>query len=135
MLHERENPKFRFYADHKNVHFGGGTEEIEIENAAEKIQTAYATWRNPPEYELYDLQDDPNEFNNLIESNDHQPVFERLKTALTNWQKQTNDPLADPEKLERFTEEVARVNDEFPNHAYAKDSVFQWEYPDYFNNN
>ncbi|GJM29614.1 MAG: hypothetical protein DHS20C17_22490 [Cyclobacteriaceae bacterium] len=132
LMHQSENPKFRFYADHANAHFDGGTEELEIENAPEYIQTAYATWRNPPEFELYDLQEDPHEFDNLIESNEHRVIFENLKTALSNWQKETHDPMADLEKLNRFTAEVAMVNHRFPNHTYTSDSLFRWEYQDYF---
>ncbi|PQO26354.1 sulfatase [Blastopirellula marina] len=51
---------------------------------------------NPPEWELYDLNEDPIEFVNL--SND--PVFsdqkKRLKQALSAWQEQTEDPFSDP---------------------------------------
>ena len=53
--------------------------------------------KNPPEWELYDLKDDPNEFVDL--SNDPALADEarRLKQALRDWQKRTDDPFADAE--------------------------------------
>jgi hypothetical protein len=29
-------------------------------------------------------------------------------------------------------EEVNLINKNFPNHSYQKDSLFQWQYPEYF---
>ncbi len=44
-----------------------------------------------PAYELYDLQTDPYEVNNLIADEKHKPIATELKEALANWIKQTND--------------------------------------------
>lgn len=53
--------------------------------------------QDPPEWEFYDLKADPVEFVNLL----HDPAFadqqQRLKQALSDWQKQTEDPFADPD--------------------------------------
>jgi N-sulfoglucosamine sulfohydrolase len=66
-LRDRENPKFYFYAEQKGGAFAGGTKITEIDSAGPEIQQVYQTWRMPPEYELYDLKEDPLEFNNLSE--------------------------------------------------------------------
>jgi hypothetical protein len=34
-----------------------------------------------PEFELYDVQDDPNSLNNLVKSNNHQIIMQSLKKA------------------------------------------------------
>ena len=60
---------------------------------------------NPPEWELYDLQDDPIEFVDL--SNDPalaDEVARRLKRALRDCQKRTEDPFTDAE----FRANIAR---------------------------
>ncbi len=44
------------------------------------------------EFELYDLDKDPDEINNLINSNEHQEILESLKQELKNFQKETRDP-------------------------------------------
>ena len=53
--------------------------------------------KDPPEWELYDLKDDPIEFVDL--SNDAALADEarRLKQALREWQEQTEDPFSDAE--------------------------------------
>jgi arylsulfatase A-like enzyme len=43
------------------------------------------------EWELYDLQTDPNEQHNLIRSKEHQPVVERMKKELVQVRKQYED--------------------------------------------
>jgi hypothetical protein len=40
--------------------------------------------------ELYDLQEDPLEMNNLIRSAEHEPIAEVLNTALFRWLEKTN---------------------------------------------
>ena len=59
---------------------------------------------DPPEWELYDLKNDPSEFVDL--SNDPKLAEEtrRLKQALRDWQKRTDDPFADAE----FREDVEK---------------------------
>jgi len=47
--------------------------------------------RRPPE-ELYDLETDPFEVDNLATHSDHQDTLKRLRTATENWQRATNDP-------------------------------------------
>jgi len=50
----------------------------------------------PPE-ELYDIADDPYEINNLADSPEHQHVLKRMRSALQEWIKDTNDLGGTPE--------------------------------------
>jgi N-sulfoglucosamine sulfohydrolase len=45
-----------------------------------------------PRYELYDLQNDPDEVVNLAEKPDAKKVFEELSARLKQFQKKTHDP-------------------------------------------
>ncbi len=56
----------------------------------------YTRWMHPPEYELYDLQNDPNEFNNLIDDPSLQSVKQQLQGVLLDWTRATHDPLDSP---------------------------------------
>ena len=60
------------------------------------VRAAYALMKKPPAFELYDLQADPHEFNNLAADPTHAPTRDRLIAELRRWQKETNDPLIDP---------------------------------------
>ena len=134
-LYQKENPKFRFYADHHNQHFAAGTTEEEIVAAPENIQKAYDCWKSPSYYELYDLKNDPFEFQNLIAEETYQGVFQELKSALEKWQLETLDPFRDKEILEKFNAEIDAVNQQYPNHTYAKNPNFEWAYLEYFRKN
>ncbi|MDA9858689.1 sulfatase-like hydrolase/transferase [Rubripirellula sp.] len=59
----------------------------------------------PPEYELFDLQDDPDEWKNLDGDPQHAATKQRLLTAMRHFQKQINDPFADPKNLWAFIDE------------------------------
>ncbi|MHC4509403.1 MAG: sulfatase, partial [Planctomycetota bacterium] len=50
----------------------------------------------PPEFELYDLANDPWEFHNLAGNPEHAESEQRLKTALEAWRHETDDPTLDP---------------------------------------
>lgn len=43
------------------------------------------------EYELYDLENDPEEYNNLIYDSNYKQIAEELKEVLENWKKETKD--------------------------------------------
>ena len=60
------------------------------------IRAAFDTYANPPEFELYDLANDPWEFNNLAGKAEYAEVEQRMKAALKNWQQETSDPALDP---------------------------------------
>ena len=60
--------------------------------------------RQPPAFELYDLQADPHEFNNLANDPAYAKTRGRLITELKRWQKETQDPLADPAIARRLFE-------------------------------
>lgn len=132
MLHGTENPHYEFYQTHKNGHFDGGTEASEILNSSPAIINAYKTWRNPPKHELYDLQNDPYEFNNLADNVQYQDILTRMIAALETWQAETNDPLADPVKFAKFNKEMDSIKTYFPNDSYTNNKDFKWGYPDYF---
>ena len=57
--------------------------------------------QNPPEWELYDLKDDPIEFFNLSSDPSFDDEARRLKKALVDWQLKTEDPFVDAEFHER----------------------------------
>ena len=60
------------------------------------VRRAFNTFANPPEFELYDLQNDPVEFNNLAGKRQYQAVQDRLTAALLEYRRQTGDPFLDP---------------------------------------
>jgi N-sulfoglucosamine sulfohydrolase len=129
LLHQRENPKFLAYAFYM---YGTGTLPDELPAASPEVQRAYATWRNPPEFEFYDLDNDPYEFNNLSDDAGFQSDRERLKKALQDWQRESIDPLDNPEILARVVMEMDSVNTVYPGKDYGKDPDFKWNYPEYF---
>jgi len=63
--------------------------------------------------ELFDLQNDPNETRNLAEDQELASTRRRLETAIKQWREQTNDPLLDAARLERWT----KVADEWKKSA------------------
>ncbi|MFV0604333.1 MAG: sulfatase [Niabella sp.] len=131
LLHQRENPKFYYYVNNIG-HFSGGTTIAEIDSSSKVVQVAYATWKHPPEYELYDLENDPYEFYNLSDDIRYTKTLNKLKEILNKWQKETIDPLLDKKILGRFTAEVDSINKAYPKHDYAKDPNFHWRYPQYY---
>ena len=58
-----------------------------------KVRHAFDRLANPPEYELYDLQEDPHEFTNLADDAGYASELDELKTVLQNWREETDDPL------------------------------------------
>ena len=69
------------------------------------MQQAYATWLNPPEWQLYDLQQDPWEWHNLADNPDYDEVLGGLQDQLRKWQIDTDDQIVDRKKLTRLLEE------------------------------
>jgi arylsulfatase A-like enzyme len=51
---------------------------------------------NVPEWELYDLENDPDEQNNLAGHAEVRTLQDELQEMLTDWMRATNDPLAEP---------------------------------------
>lgn len=49
----------------------------------------------PPEFELYDVQNDPFELENLAAQPEHRETLERLRQALADWARQTGDTFID----------------------------------------
>ncbi len=52
-------------------------------------QSAY--WQLKPTEELYDLETDPDEVNNLVDSKDHQAILKELRGALYGWCEEIRD--------------------------------------------
>ncbi|MDP6505188.1 MAG: DUF4976 domain-containing protein, partial [Planctomycetota bacterium] len=88
----------------------------------------FESWRRPKPVELYDLHTDPCEFNDLSENSDCDAIKNALLNELRNWQQETDDPLADPEKLARLVEENMEVQGLRGEHRKPE---FQWRYVDY----
>jgi len=63
---------------------------------------AFRRWENPPEYQLYDLQEDPIEFVNLADDPEHADILLDLKNSLLEWRKETADPLLRADGIEKF---------------------------------
>lgn len=63
--------------------------------AGSRIGNAFERAANPPEFELYDLQADPWEFDDLAGDPAQAATLARLQAALLDWRRQTNDPLLD----------------------------------------
>ncbi|WP_344980212.1 sulfatase-like hydrolase/transferase [Compostibacter hankyongensis] len=132
LLPERENPAVQYYTHHTITGFEGGSLETEIAAGGKKVREAYKTWQHPPEFELYDLENDPYEFNNLSDNPGYTAVKNKLIQALNNWDKKTCNPFSDKDMLTRFTAEVDSVIKTHPAMDDAKDKTLVWHYTDYF---
>ncbi len=67
--------------------------------------------------ELYDLQNDPNCLNNLVDKPDYRDDLDRMRGELHAWMKRTHDPLlpafenrTDPEKVKTVLTNVYGEN-------------------------
>ena len=63
---------------------------------------------DPPEWELYDLETDPIEFNELANDKSYSPILVRLQQELFDWQEETADPFRDPD-FRRSVEKKFRI--------------------------
>jgi len=99
--------------------FKGFEEAISV--AGEPVRGAYQRMRHPPEFELYDLENDPHEFENLAEDSDHAEAARRLKKRLLQWRISTKDPLLDRKKVLQLKSEIeACMKDGTPRKADLK---------------
>ena len=57
---------------------------------------------HPPEYELFDLQEDPHEWKNLAASTEHEPIRERLLKAMQKFQREIKDPFGSSENIAEY---------------------------------
>ena len=80
-------------------------EETPVRSLARKLRHRSEV---PPAYELYDLQNDPDEQRNLFGNAKHATVQERLMTQLESWRRESSDPFVDPTFVTRFTESYRR---------------------------
>ena len=71
--------------------------ELHKNGKLNKIQSFWLDSPKPAE-ELYDLNEDPYEINNLADSKRHTEILNKLSTDLDNWIRETNDLGEYPEK-------------------------------------
>jgi len=126
LLPERANPVYDIYLVQQRPETF--TPE-ELKKAPKHLQRAYTIFRQPPEFELYDLQNDPWEFHNLAEDPHYVEQLKRLKKQLAEWQEETNDPLRHKHILDQFTAENDAT---MAGGKYVKKKLGQWNYPEYF---
>ena len=92
--------------------------------APPEVKRALERWEHPPRFELYDLKNDPHEWNNLAEDRGYAAVKKRLVKALDTFQRQTADPFRDQKNVDAFVEQQLSNRDL----RYEKDKEFCWDY-------
>ncbi len=101
-LVNRENPGHEFTLTIFDL---GNIIEV-IQEADPLVRDAYMRMHHPPEFELYDLKNDPYEWKNLADDTTYQNVFNQLKEELHMWQIETRDPLIDKELALRLFNQI-----------------------------
>lgn len=117
------------YLDEAHPHFViSGATAKDQSTAKETVKQAFAIWSRPPRYELYDLQKDPYEWNNLADDPAHAEIKSRLIKALIDLQERTRDPFLDQKNVDEFVKEQLANRDM----KYRKQKNFRWSYLETF---
>ena len=99
-----------------------------IDQAPDLIRSAYHLMERPPKFELYDLKEDPYEFNNLAEDPNYWEIRSDLEKRLDAWRHETRDPMLKYTNLLRLKEEVDACFVE----GQPDKAKLTLTYPDYF---
>ena len=119
----KENPGYEFTM--KRFFSGLATS---LEKAPKPVRESYRRMKTPNAFELYDLQQDPYEFQDLVSDPGHASILANLKQQLHDWRKETQDPLLDKNNLARLAAEIeACMVDGQP-----QKGKLELTYPDYF---
>ena len=131
LLQDRPSPSAQGYSDTTPRWTSGATQE-EISGADKRMRAAYELYERPPEYELYDLQNDPWEFENLSNNRAYRDILQALKNRLETWQKETNDALRHPENLHRLTRKHDEIIEKYyAESAWGSSRDYEWDYTEY----
>lgn len=84
------------YKDGKGI--SKHTRELWVNGSLNELQARFYQPTRPPE-ELYDLENDPFEINNLAGDQDFSEMLSGLRSRLYGWMSETNDPALIPEPL------------------------------------
>ncbi|MDE0102635.1 MAG: sulfatase [Bryobacterales bacterium] len=103
LLPHQENPGYSFTVE---KFIGWDEMDQALSQADETVRQAYDRMAVPPEFELYDLRDDPYEFRNLADDPNYQPVLRELRQVLDTWRQETSDPFLEPENVTRLKAEI-----------------------------
>lgn len=111
-------------------HFAAGCSPEELATAPAAVQTAYARYRQPPRWELYDLQADPGEWTNRAQVVEYHEVQQRLVQALAAWQHsgEVQDPFVTVSNQLQFVQEQESAIGT----NYRGQKGFRWRYLDAF---
>lgn len=82
-------------------------QELTVDHPA---RLAMQRLEDPPEWELYDLEEDPVEFVNLSDDPALAEESRRLKKALQEWQQETRDPFTDAQFRESILSKYQRTS-------------------------
>ena len=126
LLQDRDNPVAATYSQTDNPPYGSYVTPSDVATASDQTKRAYATWSDSPPMELYDLKNDPYEWQNRADDPALADVQSRLLAELDNWRKRTADPLVDGKNLAKLTAEHDALEK-----PYSKPKKFPWRYTEY----
>ncbi len=126
---DTRNIESETYLDEAHLHHViSGVNAWERASAPAHVRRSWTRWSSPPRYELYDLKNDPQEWNNLFNDPHYAAERDRLVAALKNWQRDTRDPFLDRANVDAFVAEQLANRDL----RYRKQKNFKWSYLDTF---
>lgn len=105
------NPRYdlnRPWREYNNVPFMLALPDV----TDEVFKEVFTRAMRPPQYELYDLQEDFWEFNNLAEDPAHRRTLERMKANLERWRTENEDPFMESSRVDalvQLNQEASRL--------------------------
>ena len=102
-LHERPHLQPNAYKDNKAILIA--IREAGKEGKLDTVQAKLLAPTRPPE-ELYDLEKDPFEINNLAQSPLHKRRLTKMRAALNDWEESTNDHGRTPETAAMYDSDM-----------------------------